>query len=693
MKTPEQPNPVLSEEAIVKPVQETETSVSYLGVTLEKAEKKEGRFVPKREQYKDYINEKFSLDLQKKIAISFLAGDPVLIEGGTSIGKTTTIKKMCAELGWEVHYANLNGATDVQDLMGRYIPNPFKLDRTKISDEKYEKIISEWTNHTAGMDPTLLEGKEYIFADGKVTSGLRQEEGKVKVIILDEFNASAPNILIRLHEVLDALERGGDVTLSEDASEVVPVSKGKTKIIALMNPPGKGYFGREPLDPAQLRRWVYQKEVTELPDETFSFSTKALFGIQSDMQEIPEDLYLKPREQILSDEQLQEIPGIEDILTKYEEFHKAVKELVAKRKIATDQPQPFTYDDRAEPRRVRDFVLRFYTGDLNETFQEALRYYYRNKLESDEDKKKISELIDHVMYVPKEETKRKGTKRKSDEKAKEAKPENQGEAKEKTEAEELLGKTEEEIKVMKTVLRKKRKEILGESSDSVISAEYKRKDEKGKVVKENIEIDFQEKLDSAVDFYKKHGIKLPADFTEQIQDIWQRNVDSMKEAIEKQGFDEVLFVPSGLAVPDLHTKMSAGYIKTYQGSNFESNGSFSGVKEKTTESRIILIHKNNAQNLANRPELKETLGKTAESFVKSGEAFTLTDYLIYQKKYFEETGKHLDVDGWTWLPGSRVGSYVVCAYWDPDDGQLSVHANTPGSSYPFIGCRPSRCFQ
>jgi MoxR-like ATPase len=693
MKTPEQPNPVLSEEAIVKPVQETETSVSYLGVTLEKAEKKEGRFVPKREQYKDYINEKFSLDLQKKIAISFLAGDPVLIEGGTSIGKTTTIKKMCAELGWEVHYANLNGATDVQDLMGRYIPNPFKLDRTKISDEKYEKIISEWTNHTAGMDPTLLEGKEYIFADGKVTSGLRQEEGKVKVIILDEFNASAPNILIRLHEVLDALERGGDVTLSEDASEVVPVSKGKTKIIALMNPPGKGYFGREPLDPAQLRRWVYQKEVTELPDETFSFSTKALFGIQSDMQEIPEDLYLKPREQILSDEQLQEIPGIEDILTKYEEFHKAVKELVAKRKIATDQPQPFTYDDRAEPRRVRDFVLRFYTGDLNETFQEALRYYYRNKLESDEDKKKISELIDHVMYVPKEETKRKGTKRKSDEKAKEAKPENQGEAKEKTEAEELLGKTEEEIKVMKTVLRKKRKEILGESSDSVISAEYKRKDEKGKVVKENIEIDFQEKLDSAVDFYKKHGIKLPADFTEQIQDIWQRNVDSMKEAIEKQGFDEVLFVPSGLAVPDLHTKMSAGYIKTYQGSNFESNGSFSGVKEKTTESRIILIHKNNAQNLANRPELKETLGKTAESFVKSGEAFTLTDYLIYQKKYFEETGKHLDVDGWTWLPGSRVGSLVVCADWRPGVGRLGVSADAPGDSYPIVGCRPSRCFQ
>ncbi len=83
---------------------------------------------------------------------------------------------MCSELGWEVHYANLNGATDVEDLMGRYIPNPH---RTKPDDP------------------------EYIFADGRVTAGLRQEEGKTKVIVLDEINAAAPNILIRLHEVLD----------------------------------------------------------------------------------------------------------------------------------------------------------------------------------------------------------------------------------------------------------------------------------------------------------------------------------------------------------------------------------------------------------------------------------------------------------------------------------------------------------
>ncbi|MEI6627041.1 MAG: MoxR family ATPase [bacterium] len=376
------PESLSADQAIV----ETPTAMSYLGVELEKAPTGSDQFVPNREQYADFINDKeIALPLQRDIAVAFLSGEPMLIEGGTSLGKTTTVRKMAAELGWEVHYANLNGATDVEDLMGRYIPNTKK--------QKPE-------------DP------EYVFADGKVTSGLRQETDKTKVIILDEFNASAPNVLIRLHEVLDALERGGEVVLSEDASEVVPVSKCKTKVIALMNPPGKGYFGREPLDPAQLRRWVYKKMPSELPTETFSFATDALFGGEADLAQASPDLFLTPREQKLMPEQLPEIPGITEILQKYKEFHTAAKELLKSRKIAEDQPQQFTYDDRMEPRRVRDFVLRFYSGDINATFQQALKYYYANKLESQADKDKLNELIRLVECQPRvADPKRKGTER------------------------------------------------------------------------------------------------------------------------------------------------------------------------------------------------------------------------------------------------------------------------------------------
>lgn len=396
------------------PIFETETSISYLGVTLEKAKNTEDQSVPKREKYADYINDRdLTLPLQRDLAISFSNGDPYLGEGGTSLGKTTTVRKMAAELGWEVHYVQFNEATDVEDFMGRYIPNPFKIDRTKITDEQYQKIVKQWQAHTAGMDPTALEAKEYIFADGKVTSGLRQEEGKIKVIILDEINAAPPNILIRLHEVLDAIERGENIILSEDASEAVTVDKAKTKIVAFMNPPGKGYLGLKALSPAQLRRWVYKKLPSELPEGTFSHATKSLFfGKEQEGQKITPDMFLHPGEQLLTKEQLEEIPGIHEIEKLYEEFHKGAKELLKNRKIAEDQPQPFTFDDRMEPRRVRDFILRFYRGDINKTFQQALRYYYADKLESQVDKKKIGESIRLVEYKPKvADSKRKGLER------------------------------------------------------------------------------------------------------------------------------------------------------------------------------------------------------------------------------------------------------------------------------------------
>ncbi len=369
----------------VAPIVETPDSVYYLGVRLSKAQKGDAQLVPDREKFADIIDDLFFLRWQRELAVCFLTGDPVLIEGGTSLGKTTAVKKMAAELGWEVHYINLNNRIDPEALMGGHVPNP---------------------NKRGAEDP------DYIFADGKVTSGLRQEAGKIKIIILDEFNAADSNVIIRLHEVLDALNRGEAVVLTEHASESIPVSKVTTKIVALMNPPGKGYFAREPLDPAQLRRWVYLKAPSELPAETFSYATDALFKLVPPIENVPEAEYLVSQEQILLPEQLQEIPGIVEIVKKYKEFHLAAKKLVENRTVAADQPQPFTFDDREEPRRVRDFVLRFYRGDINETFQAALRYYYSNKLESKDDREKLDELIRHVAYTaPVKTTQRRGPTR------------------------------------------------------------------------------------------------------------------------------------------------------------------------------------------------------------------------------------------------------------------------------------------
>ncbi|HMB65236.1 MAG TPA: WG repeat-containing protein, partial [Patescibacteria group bacterium] len=353
------------------PIRETPESISYLGVELPKAEDPDPEIVEPRERYENYINYQYALELQQKIAVSWKEGEPVLLEGGTSLGKTTTIRKMASELGYEVHYVNLNGQTDVEDLMGRHIANPDK---------------------TSENDP------EYIFAEGEITRGLRQEKGKKKIIILDEINAAHSAILKRLNEVLDGLDKNGEVTLPEDASERVSVSKEHTKVAGLMNPPGEGYEGVNPISKELLRRWNYQKEPGELPPKAFSYMRKARRGKLPRTEEAPEEMFLYSNEGDLDLEQLEEIPGYDQIEEQFEEFHRSAKKLLEEQEIAEDQPQEIMFDDHEELRRFQQFILRYYNGDITETAQRALRFYYAGKLQDQKDKQKLEELINYIHY-------------------------------------------------------------------------------------------------------------------------------------------------------------------------------------------------------------------------------------------------------------------------------------------------------
>ena len=366
------------------PIKETDNSVAYLGVELEKTKGDENRVPQKGEWYKNFINDKYTNYLQQKFAVSFKMGEPILVEGGTSTRKTTTVMKMCADLGWEVYYINLNGSIDVENLMGKYIPN---VKRKEVTDP------------------------EYKFADGNITSGLRQEDEKIKVIILDEINATNPAVLKRLNEVLDAVEKDGQVILTEDASEAVKVKSSKTKVVGLMNPPGEGFLGVEPLSKELIRRWVYHKGPSELPGESFDYSIDYELGLVPKTEEMPSDSFLVASENVISIEQMREIPGIRETASLYKEFHKAAKEALKIRKIAQDQPQNFMFDDNEERRRVFKFIRTFYRGDITETFQRALRYFYSSKLQDAEDKEFLEEQIKHIVYVPPVESRRKSAER------------------------------------------------------------------------------------------------------------------------------------------------------------------------------------------------------------------------------------------------------------------------------------------
>lgn len=229
-------------------------------------------------------------------------------------------------------------------------------------------------------------------------------------------------------------------------------------------------------------------------------------------------------------------------------------------------------------------------------------------------------------------------------------------------------------------LNKRHKKIFGKESAVEVVATYQQ---------ESISLDIEKKLEEFISFYQQSKIDLPPNFENDIKEIWNRNADEIKESIEQNGFDDILLMPENMPLSDLHTKMTEGYKATWEGSNFTAGGSFAGAKSQNVDkSRIVLVHK--TQNLKDKPELAKTLNIKGEDAIKS-EILTLEDYLVFQRKYFKETSKHLDESGYTWL-ATKSGARLVFAGWDPSGGQVGVGANALGYRNGARGARPSRSF-
>mgnify|MGYP001579060380 FL=1 len=218
-----------------------------------------------------------------------------------------------------------------------------------------------------------------------------------------------------------------------------------------------------------------------------------------------------------------------------------------------------------------------------------------------------------------------------------------------------------------------------------LSTSYTRPD--GRV--ETITLNLESKLQEFIDLYAQTNINLPPNFKDTIRSIWNNNQVEIEKAIQQQGFNELLILPGNIPLPELKDKMSMenGYL---EGSNFTSGGSFASAKSpNVTKARIVLVH--NAQDLQDRQELAQTLNIKGQD-VKLDQALSLEDYIVFQRYYFEKTGKHLDEVNYTWL-NTKSGACLVHSIWSPDDGILYVRASDPDDRASHLGSRLSRCFE
>ena len=226
------------------------------------------------------------------------------------------------------------------------------------------------------------------------------------------------------------------------------------------------------------------------------------------------------------------------------------------------------------------------------------------------------------------------------------------------------------------------------SQTEEIETTYTFTNKDGKVEKtEQITINIEQKLNEYISFYKSHGLEIPDDFEEQIREIWNNNLDEIEKEIEAYGFNEILLIPPTTDLPDLAEKMKE--TTYYEGNNFREDGSFEKAKSQNQDKvRLVLTH--NAQNLKDHPELAKTLNIRGQD-VPLDQTLSLEEYLILSKKYFEETGKHLDEYGATWL-STESGSRLVDSSWSPGNGKRDVNANDFSFRYDSLGFRSSRSY-
>ncbi len=167
----------------------------------------------------------FHSGLLKLLETSVEKNMPVLLVGHTGVGKTTLIREVAKVEKKQLHRINLTGQTGVDEIVGKYIVGP--------------KKHMEWV-------------------DGLLIKAMREGHW----VVLDEINMALPEILAKLHSLLDDDRM---IVLVEKDGEIVLPHK-DFRIFGTMNPSTE-YAGTKELNRAFLSRFPIVVEVNESDEE------------------------------------------------------------------------------------------------------------------------------------------------------------------------------------------------------------------------------------------------------------------------------------------------------------------------------------------------------------------------------------------------------------------------------------------
>lgn len=228
-----------------------------------------------------------------KMAECYELGKPLIIEGGTAVGKTFMVTKFTELLygkGVKPLDFYCSGQTDVSDLVGKWIPREGANAEVQ---EKWEKFLrSEQGQNrlqqigegigktgdelsiedkarmyqaqmrTLATEAGLTMGSEFIFQLGAIPKAFMGEyrDGKFRVregadgfiVHIQEAGLAKPAVLNSLLRIRgEQGELAESLQLWEDSGRIV--SRGPKTFVVFTNNPVDGYLDRKPIDPALSR--------------------------------------------------------------------------------------------------------------------------------------------------------------------------------------------------------------------------------------------------------------------------------------------------------------------------------------------------------------------------------------------------------------------------------------------------------
>ncbi len=377
--------------------------------------------VPRPELFQHYCIDQRTAETLVHVAESVVLREPCLLEGETSVSKTSIVQYLAMLADQPLVRLNLNGQTDTGELVGRYVPqdvasalpvDPAELLAAAELLESESRMILQRAAHE-GRTLTRVEVQQIMANERMTVHPWRWQDGLIVTamkkgwwVVLDELNLAEPQILERLNPVL---ERYPMLVLSEHDNSVIgagghPVHP-DFRIFATMNP--AEYAGRSALSPAYRDRWRAYRYVQPPGESEYLAMLRYLVRGQQPQVHVHGQAWTgTAQEPPLG--ALADVEGIDDFLRALARFHAALEEAVGRRgssarggQLGARRRESYVFSRRGLL-AVMDYLASALATDGGSvlSMRRAIARYYLGRVLPGADQRVVARLLDAAGIGP-----------------------------------------------------------------------------------------------------------------------------------------------------------------------------------------------------------------------------------------------------------------------------------------------------